>query len=578
MAFSARAEVVKTDISGYANIVYADEAFLNDDLSSATLTLNLKNDGGISGIQFFMVLPEGVEIDSSAAEDGSVNYMIKTIQNRLSDAPNPSSARNEERGEYRVVYLNTAGQSFRDTDGPVFSVSLNIDRNVAPGDYPITITEQVISYAAGTTAADIKDPIVSVLHVAVPEYDDGYSLSLEPVLEFDPEETVTPITLDCSTDITNVEFDVLLPQLWIQEELYYSDNGKATGKTKFNVVADGSDDNTFVHFAIAAKKSSYMIAASSGAEIAKLGITDGDSKIEAGVYTIQILNIQLTDISGNIKKVVPSTSYVKVGEPAASSDATVAFVGSVSSDVISSIMEDSSVGIVDMSAVTSIDGTLKLADNKKIIAPKYEAPVEKVEYSREMPEKTAGVNAKYGTICVPFALQSNSDIQYYKLSAVSESAMTFTEIATLEAGTPALFKVLTGEDVGISETDVTLKGGSMLKNETVSGASWTMKGTYSDIDVDPTGKSIYYINSDKFYSANMSFKVPSYRAWFETSPALGAPVRAIMLDSDNNVTDVDFVECGDGMVQVIFNLSGQQVTVPQSGEMYIINGQKFIEE
>lgn len=220
--------------------------------------------------------------------------------------------------------------------------------------------------------------------------------------------------------------------------------------------------------------------------------------------------------------------------------------------------------------VDGVCSKLNVQDGKDFVLP--------VGFTAEQAIYMRPLSYKYGTICLPFVLESDATVQYYKLSAVSADKMTFEPVASVKAGEPAVFKSLGGNELTINTTDVAVAQGNKEKVQEVS--SWTIKGTYSAIDNNPEDceNSIYYIAEDKFWYANVTFPVAAFRGWFETLNAVGTKPHALtIVDSEENVTGIEYIENADGTVDAIFDLLGKRLSVQQNG-INIINNHKILKK
>jgi hypothetical protein len=277
----------------------------------------------------------------------------------------------------------------------------------------------------------------------------------------------------------------------------------------------------------------------------------------------------LTDGDGNILKVAPTTSYIKVGNP---SDAFLAVEGYVSADLNTALASETAITSLDMSKVTSIGSSMTIMDGRSFVAPQKPVMVKKVSYTRNM-------SYQWGTICLPFNIQSDKNIQYYELSKVDNVAgvMSFTPVLSVNAGTPVVFKLKSGTTANISANNAEISAGNNIWNATLNGETWTMKGTMQAKSLDPSNVdgNIYYIAEDKFWYGNQTFPVAAFRGWFETPKFANAKNGVFSIDIDNMATGINYVENSDGTLDVIFDISGRRIEMPKSG-INIINGKKVI--
>lgn len=366
--------------------------------------------------------------------------------------------------------------------------------------------------------------------------------------------------------ITGFQFDLVLPAgiTVKQEDGFYSielstvrTTAKKTNYFDSALQLDGSIR------VMASSTQNYTFSGNDG-EVATIEIAVAGG-VADNIYPVTIKNIVLSDAASNSYETIVTTSYVKVGSP---SNASITLDGHVSSEVLTAISSDASITTIDMSNVTSIDGTLNLNDNKNFVAPTSEVNVAGVNYQRAL-------EADWGTICLPIALQSDATIQYYKLTSVSSTTMSFSPVTSLAAGEPAIFKRLNSGNLGISASNVTISAGSKVKAQDAS--NWTMKGTYTSIDNNPAecANDIYYIAGDKFYYANQTFPVPAFRGWFETPKTSSSKGHTFSITDDGETTGINYIEKPDGTVDVVFDITGRKLSSPKNG-INIINGKKII--
>lgn len=234
-----------------------------------------------------------------------------------------------------------------------------------------------------------------------------------------------------------------------------------------------------------------------------------------------------------------------------------------------------------------------------------------ISYSRAM-----SGTSQWGTLCMPFAVESNDDVQLYELSKVSNNkddegdkdaygVLTFTAIDRAAPGQPVVFRKNNKDAAGITIAmdNAEMKSG---ESETVNTDidKWVIKGTlkgtiiksgtvvteYDEIHetvVSSMDVNRYYIASDKFWNAKKEAIVPAFRAWFECDvtpeetdeepAAVKSTYTIFIMDNDDNVTAVlnpvaegELEECTE-----IYDLSGKKLTAPVKGQVNIINGKKI---
>ena len=288
-----------------------------------------------------------------------------------------------------------------------------------------------------------------------------------------------------------------------------------------------------------------------------------------GYYPIKVTGTVLAVDAHTGCKPETSTSYVKIGEPG--EDATLAMEGLIPSFVNEALAMETDLKTLDCSMVTGMDGTFSLVDGRNFIAPTEDATAQTVSYSRNCP------SGKWGTICLPFALESNADVQYLKLAEVKSDRLTFEPVTSVEAGVPAVFKILNGDALNISVDNAIVKAGNC--STTFEALDWTMKGSYVTFSLDPEAPENasvdqYFISMDKFWYNNVAVPLDAFRAWFE-APRTSARASYFSIDESDVPTDINVVERADGRVDVIYDISGRRTTNVLNG-ISIINNKKYI--
>lgn len=221
------------------------------------------------------------------------------------------------------------------------------------------------------------------------------------------------------------------------------------------------------------------------------------------------------------------------------------------------------------------DGVIIDADNLILnddvaFTPSESYSVSTASYSRDM-------TSQWGTICMPFELTSDETVQYYTLSNVTSTTMTFSPVSTVPAGQPAVLKVTDGTTDATYQLIVSLDNASISPDLTtvtpISG--WTMKGTYQPVPdiVEEAGENAaYFIANNSFWYAVSNVSCPAYRGWFETtSSANNASIRIAVGDTEG----IEAIEKEDGTVTLSYDLQGRRTKQSQKG-LLIQDGKKII--
>ena len=285
-----------------------------------------------------------------------------------------------------------------------------------------------------------------------------------------------------------------------------------------------------------------------------------DETLAEGVYPVYVTNIVMDNAGtgeGKIAKSVSSTtSYFTVGNPS-SSAADLPLEGYVASFVMDALAADETVEKLDLSAVTGIGGTLTLKDGVELVPPTEEITIPEVTYTR-----TTGNT--YGTICLPYAVEPDATVKYYAVEGLANGKLSLTELAKVEAGTPAIFEKQSGDGVTATATNVSIP----VVDSHIAGADVQLIGTYTNIEV--TDPDTYYIKNDKFWSINENFFIKAYRAYLKVTDAsakvIGIGEEATGIDSLDALTSGEY----DG----IYAPNGVRTDKLQKGVNLIKTGDK----
>lgn len=301
-------------------------------------------------------------------------------------------------------------------------------------------------------------------------------------------------------------------------------------------------------------KSSYQFTT---IDLSKARISDGDLTYQ------DIMDMKNNEFSApNVIIVLPETSgasAVKGKKPSMKSASQLASIPNV---------------IINGSCQT-----LVLQDKQTMNVP-VDFTAGNVTYFRD------NVTSQWGTLCLPYAISSDENVQLYKLSEVdnegAEGVMTFTPIAEAEAGQPVVFKKLDADATELSfdkeDAELTIAG---FNGATTDLSKWELVGTYEQAKIK-SDKDFgrYYIAQNKFWNSKVEATVPAFRAWFENDKSNDAAARAnyiILIEEDEEVIDAlnvapngELEECTE-----IYDLGGRKLAAPVKGQINIINGKNI---
>lgn len=206
-----------------------------------------------------------------------------------------------------------------------------------------------------------------------------------------------------------------------------------------------------------------------------------------------------------------------------------------------------------------VDGTaanLVITDKQPIDVPTAFTAT-KVSYSREASKY------KWGTVCLPFALTSNDNIQYYQLESVEGNTMTLTKVDKVKANQPAIYFLTKGQ-LSVEGKDVAIV--AKATNDVTTG-TYILKGVQSEVKkLDAKSTNYYYIAQDKFWQPTTNeVKVRPQRAYFETT-ANSASAKVLNIGvSDGEATGISTAESTEPTVVGIFTLGGAKLNTLEKG-------------
>ncbi|MCQ2148077.1 MAG: leucine-rich repeat protein, partial [Bacteroidales bacterium] len=109
------------------------------------LTINLRNDIATSGYQFDLSLPEGI----SVAEDGDGNPMVTMSTSRTTEDAMTFKGSFMPDGTLRVLCYSSECETLSGNDGEICNITLHVDDEVCEGNYPVVISEVVLTDITG---------------------------------------------------------------------------------------------------------------------------------------------------------------------------------------------------------------------------------------------------------------------------------------------------------------------------------------------------------------------------------------------------------------------------------------------
>ena len=222
-----------------------------------------------------------------------------------------------------------------------------------------------------------------------------------------------------------------------------------------------------------------------------------------------------------------------------------------------------------ISTKDNLSDKVVITDGYPFVAP-FDFQAQEARYSR-----TVGASTNFGTICVPFALTSNEDIQYYTTDQITGGVLKLTEVNNVTAGTPAIFKK---KNSGATSISVHTIGTAIEKDAGSQGESVRLVGKFERYVVGDEGGTTgtaangnYFISSDVFYEGADYIIVKPFRAYLETA---GVSQSRLTLQIDDETTAINELKTLDerqGLKDGKY-LIGGKIIVVKEGQQFNVNG------
>lgn len=387
-------------------------------------------------------------------------------------------------------------------------------------------------------------------------------------MNFENEDAYLELEMRNTTydELANLQFDILLPEGVHYDDYYEFDGNRVPftsgrGGTKWGFNIDAVPQETgYIRFMFTPQLLNNELKPITGNEgvFMRIYITT-DNNVKPGIYPVKISNTKFVKSVTEGFYVDDNVSYIVIDgekEPGAIYD--------LGEGTLPSFVQSELNGM-DNIVVNGTCNNLVITDGAPM---NFSAPFTAVNVSYDR-----NVANDWGTICLPYAINSDDDIQLYQLKEKSGETLIFSEVASLEAGKPGVFKRLdSSSSITMSASNapivVSVGEGNVVE-------SLKMIGTFEDITVtvDPSAPS-YYIKDNTFLKGNGNFKIPAYRAYFQSEVTMSAKVLNIAVEDEETGirTVVGKLDTEKGE---IYSINGMKISKPSRNSLYIKNGKKY---
>ena len=163
---------------------------------------------------------------------------------------------------------------------------------------------------------------------------------------------------------------------------------------------------------------------------------------------------------------------------------------------------------------------------------------------------------EWGTICLPYAVSSDANTEYYDITAIENNTLVVTKVDNLAAGTPALVHKVSGDAITSTATNV-----PVTATIVAPGGSVQMTGVYEKTKVEDA--NAYYIKDNKFWQCNNNFYCGAFRAYFTTSSAPSSAFDILITDDDPTAIAS---AANEGVAAIaIYSVDGKKLATLQKG-------------
>ena len=236
--------------------------------------------------------------------------------------------------------------------------------------------------------------------------------------------------------------------------------------------------------------------------------------------------------------------------------------------IIATAEQKAALGSVKNVVVGNTCDNLVLTDGVKAVIPAALTQATSATYSR-----TIAAASNYGTICLPYAVESDENIQYYTVNQIVGNVLKLTEAVSVDAGKPAIFKKKNGE-----ATNITAAASNVAVTDD-AGVEASLVGTFERLAVGDEGShtgtaanKYYYIKNNEFVQGLDYFYINPFRAYIDTNDYSEKPARLVIdTDGATAISELKTLDEEQGLKDGKY-LIGGKVIVVKAGKQFNVNG------
>jgi len=192
------------------------------------------------------------------------------------------------------------------------------------------------------------------------------------------------------------------------------------------------------------------------------------------------------------------------------------------------------------------------------------------------PKYVREISSQWGTLLMPFALTSDSNIQYYAIERFgSDYTLLLKAVESVEPNVPCFFKVPEGIDkIEVSDASANASApASEMVSMTSGSPSVTLIGAYQQKTI-PAGDN-YYLAQNQLWSAEAPFTLPAYRAYFNYNAAATTSCPAtirIVVSEEGQTTQIGEIRDGKPHFYDGKFLENGRIVIRKDGKTYDAQG------
>lgn len=219
----------------------------------------------------------------------------------------------------------------------------------------------------------------------------------------------------------------------------------------------------------------------------------------------------------------------------------------------------------------------EVADGKGITIP-YAFTATAIDNTRLLMQGTDAY-----TLCLPYALTSDANIQFFELGSASEGTLTFTEVDATEPLKPYLAVAITAESEGSkllasTASDVAVSATTAFDGGATVIGNYTLEGTLQPVSNASAAAMQAYILQEgnrwgKVTESNAMANIPAQRAFITST--VPSPAMETILSGTTGVRQLRTI--GHDGTETYYDLNGRRIGSGQAKKgIVIVNGKKVI--